>query len=48
MKMETVMAGTYDLSTPAGRMTARVIGATARYESEHRAERVRAEHRQLG
>ncbi|HVV37633.1 MAG TPA: recombinase family protein [Acidimicrobiales bacterium] len=37
----TVTAGHYDLSTPAGRTTARVIGAVARGESEHKSERIR-------
>jgi DNA invertase Pin-like site-specific DNA recombinase len=37
----TVQAGLWDLSTPAGRMIARQLGAVARYESEHKAERIR-------
>jgi site-specific DNA recombinase len=37
----TVQAGPLDLSTPSGRMIARQLGAVARYESEHRSERVR-------
>ena len=40
--VETVQAGHWDLSTPTGRMTARQIGEVGRYESEHRADRVRA------
>ncbi|MEV4936309.1 recombinase family protein [Streptomyces zaomyceticus] len=36
----TVQAGHLDLSTPSGRMTARIHGAVARHESEHKAERV--------
>lgn len=36
----SVKAGELDLSTPAGRMVARMLGATARYESEHKAERI--------
>jgi DNA invertase Pin-like site-specific DNA recombinase len=43
----TVEAGEYDLTTPSGRMTARVVGATARYESEQKAARIRAKHREL-
>jgi len=39
--VETVQAGQWDLSTPSGRMTARQLGAVARYESEHKADRVR-------
>ncbi|MFD9211626.1 recombinase family protein [Streptomyces sp. NPDC059544] len=36
----TCQAGPIDLSTPSGRMTARIHGAVARHESEHKAERV--------
>ncbi len=39
--VETVKAGPVDLSTPAGRAVARTLGAWARYESEHKAERNR-------
>lgn len=39
--VETVSAGTYDLSTPSGRMNARIVGSVAEYESEHKAERIR-------
>jgi DNA invertase Pin-like site-specific DNA recombinase len=38
----TVKAGPLDLATPAGRMVARQLGAVARYEVEHMAERQRA------
>lgn len=34
-------AGPLDLSTPAGRMIARQLGAVARYESEHKSERLK-------
>ncbi|STX02467.1 recombinase family protein [Kocuria rosea] len=37
----TVKAGELDLSTPSGRAIARTLGAWARYESEHKSERVR-------
>lgn len=37
----TCQAGIIDLSTPSGRMTARILGAVARQESEHKGERVR-------
>jgi DNA invertase Pin-like site-specific DNA recombinase len=37
----TMQAGLLDLSTSSGRMVARQLGAVARYESEHRSERVR-------
>src|SRR5262249_42604236 len=39
--------GDYDLATAAGRMTARVVGAVARHESEHKSERLRAKMREL-
>src|SRR5215212_118802 len=39
--VETVAAGRYDLSTPSGRMNARIVGSVAEYESEHRSERIR-------
>jgi DNA invertase Pin-like site-specific DNA recombinase len=39
--VESVKAGPLDLSTPAGRAVARTLGAWARYESEHKAERQR-------
>jgi site-specific DNA recombinase len=42
-----VRAGTLDLSTPSGRMLARTLGTLARYESEHRGERVAAAKLQL-
>jgi site-specific DNA recombinase len=46
-RVRTVMAGEYDLATPTGRMTARVVGAVARHESEHKADRTRRKHREL-
>lgn len=42
----TVQAGQWDLSTPAGRLNARVVGGFSRYESEHRSNRVRAANEQ--
>ena len=41
----TVTSGSYDLSTPEGRATARIVGAIARQESERKAERLRAANR---
>ena len=41
INVETVTAGRYDLSTPAGRMNARIVGSVAEYESEHKSERIR-------
>jgi site-specific DNA recombinase len=39
--IETVRAGELDLKTPTGRAVARTLGAWARYESEHKSERIR-------
>src|ERR1043165_7286975 len=44
----TVQAGTVDLATPSGRMTARILGAVHRQESEHKGERVGAAGRRTG
>jgi site-specific DNA recombinase len=38
---QTVQAGELDLTTASGRMVARMLGAVARHESEHKSERVR-------
>ena len=46
-KVGTVKAGEYDLSTPTGRMSARIVGAVAKHESEHKAERIRRKHDEL-
>ena len=43
----TVQGGEYDLSTASGRMSARIVGAVARGESEHKSERLRAKMREL-
>lgn len=45
--VRTVQAGLFDLSTPAGRMVARQVGAVSRYESEHKSARLRRKARQL-
>ncbi|MEJ7796494.1 MAG: recombinase family protein [Nocardioides sp.] len=42
----TVRAGDLDLSTAAGRMVARMLGAAARHESEQKSERIRRKRRQ--
>lgn len=39
---QTVKAGPLDLTTPSGRMVARMLGAAARYEVEHAVERMTA------
>ncbi|OZD07686.1 recombinase family protein [Rhodococcus sp. 06-156-3C] len=37
----TVRSGAWDLSSPSGRAVARTVGAWARYESEHKGDRIR-------
>jgi DNA invertase Pin-like site-specific DNA recombinase len=39
--VHTVKGGEIDLGTPEGRLQARMLGTLARYESEHRSDRVR-------
>lgn len=39
--VETVTAGRLDLSTPSGRMTAKIVGSVAEYESEHKSARIK-------
>jgi DNA invertase Pin-like site-specific DNA recombinase len=46
-KVVTVQAGEYDLATPSGRMAARIVGAVARHESEHKSARLRRKHLEL-
>ncbi|BCO97645.1 recombinase family protein [Mycobacterium intracellulare] len=46
VETHTVQAGHWDLSTPSGRMVARQLGAVARFESEHKGERIRAARQQ--
>lgn len=46
-EVATVTAGELDLSTASGRMTARVVGAVSRHESEHKGERLRRKHEQM-
>lgn len=43
----TVTAGDIDLTTATGRMTARIVGAVARHESDHKADRIRRKHIEL-
>lgn len=47
IEVQTVSAGPLDLASPSGRMAARVYGAVARHESEHKAERIRRKAREL-
>lgn len=42
----TVNAGEIDLTTPSGRLVARLLGAAARYEGEHKSERWRRAYQQ--
>ena len=44
---QTVKAGEIDLSTPSGRAVARTLGAWARYESEHKSDRITRKKLQL-
>lgn len=39
--VQTVQAGLLDLTTPSGRLVARMLGASARYEVEHKSARTR-------
>lgn len=45
-ELATAQAGTVDLSTPNGRLVAKIGADVAEHESEHKAERVKAWHRQ--
>jgi site-specific DNA recombinase len=47
LQVATAMAGEHDLASPSGRLHFRMLGSIARYESEHRAERVMEHHNQL-
>jgi DNA invertase Pin-like site-specific DNA recombinase len=47
VEVATVQAGRVDLSTPTGRMQARMTGTVARYESEHRSERTKDAHERI-
>jgi site-specific DNA recombinase len=47
IQVATAMAGEHDLASPSGRLHFRMLGSIARYESEHRAERVREHHNAL-
>lgn len=47
VRVETVQAGQLELGTPSGRMVARMLGSAARYESEHKAERIRRKAQEL-
>ncbi len=45
--VRTCQTGEYDLGTPSGRMAARIVGAVARHESEHKSARLRRKHLEL-
>jgi len=42
VQVQTVTAGVVDIGTPSGRAVPRILGAWARFESEHKSERIRA------
>lgn len=42
-----VRAGKVDLTTASGQLNARMLGAVAYFESQHKAERIRSAHRQI-
>lgn len=47
MRLAVVTGGDYDLTTPDGRLAARIVGAVARKECEDRSRRVRRKHLEL-
>lgn len=47
VQIRTVKTGLIDLSTPAGRMNARIHAALAKYETEHKSERIRRKVQEL-
>lgn len=47
VKVSTVAAGDYDLSTASGRMVARILGSTNRHEVERMAERIARKKREM-
>jgi hypothetical protein len=47
VRVAVVSGGDFDLTTPDGRFTARIVGAVARKESEDRSRRVRRKHLEL-
>lgn len=47
VRVTTIVAGDWDLTSASGRMVARVLGAVAQQESELKGERMSAKHRQI-
>jgi len=47
VRLAVVTGGDYDLTTPDGRLSARIVGAVARKESEDRSRRLRRKHLEL-
>ena len=47
LRLAVVTGGDYDLTTPDGRLSARIVGAVARKESEDRSRRVRRKQLEL-
>ncbi len=45
--LHTVKGGRVDLTTAEGRLQARILGSLARYESEHRSDRIRRKMREI-
>lgn len=48
VEIQTVVSGALDLSTPVGRLAARMVGAQAQFESEIKAERLKLMHERKG
>lgn len=46
VQISTCQSGRYDLSTPSGRGTAKIIGSVAQMESEHKSARIKARNQQ--
>lgn len=46
-EIRTCLTGLIDLNTPAGRLNARMLGAIAKYETEHKAERIQRKVQEL-
>lgn len=46
-RLATALVGDHDLTVPQGRMAFRMLGTVARYESEHRSERLRLKYDEL-
>lgn len=47
MDIHTVAEGDIDLSSASGRLQARLVGAVAEHESEHKSERIARKHQEI-